>query len=135
MKEKGYTPKLAPETMGKINVFGSVEEIHKLCEETGCECCIDFAHVLARYKDYRFKETLELFKNLEEFHIHFSGIEYSDKGERKHIPTEKAEIKKLFSNLPTEKQCIVINESPSMIDDCIESLEIYNSLTLRPDIK
>src|SRR3989344_9643234 len=41
IKNKKYTPKLAPETMGKINVFGSVEEISRLSKETGCEFCID----------------------------------------------------------------------------------------------
>jgi endonuclease IV len=36
--------------MGKINVFGSVEEISDLVKETGCSFCIDFAHILARDK-------------------------------------------------------------------------------------
>ena len=62
IKKKKYTPKLAPETTGKVNVFGSVDEIYRLCEETGCEFCIDFAHILARYKLYNFNETG--FKNL-----------------------------------------------------------------------
>jgi len=71
IKKEKYTPKLAPEIMGKINVFGSVEEISRLVRETGCSFCIDFAHVLARYKSYRIKETLSEFKNAKELHIHF----------------------------------------------------------------
>ncbi len=125
MKEKGYTPKLAPETMGKINVFGSVEEISKLCEETGCECCIDFAHILARYKDYKFKETLELFKKSKELHIHFSGIEYGEKGEKNHKKTTKEEIQKLLSVLPKDKNIVVINESPDQLQDSLVSIKLY----------
>src|SRR6056297_2992713 len=48
IKEKNYNIKLAPETTGKVNVFGSVEEISSLVKETGCGFCIDFAHILAR---------------------------------------------------------------------------------------
>ena len=124
IKAKGYTPKLAPETMGKINVFGSVEEIHKLYEETNCEFCIDFAHVLARYKDYRFKETLELFKKSKELHIHFSGIEYGEKGEKNHKKTTKEEIQKLLSALPKDKEIVIINESPDQLQDSLVSLKM-----------
>jgi deoxyribonuclease-4 len=95
-KAKDYTPLLAPETMGKINVFGSVEEISSLVKDTKCDCCIDFAHILARYKDYNFKETLNLFKDLKELHIHFSGIEYGEKGEKNHKKTSEKEIISLW---------------------------------------
>src|SRR3989344_9696215 len=47
-KEKKYTPELAPETTGKVNVFGSVDETARLARDTGCSFCIDFAHILAR---------------------------------------------------------------------------------------
>ena len=43
IKKRKYDVKLAPETMGKINVFGSVSEIKKLIHETGCSCCVDFS--------------------------------------------------------------------------------------------
>jgi deoxyribonuclease-4 len=124
-KEKGYTPKLAPETMGKINVFGSIEEISRLVRDTGCHACIDFAHVLARSGgDYRFKETLKLFENLEELHIHFSGMIFGEKGEKKHKPTESEEWELLLGSLPKDKKIVIINESPTMIDDSVEGLKI-----------
>ena len=50
IRKNGWKINIAPETMGKINVFGSVEEISRLAKETGCAFCIDFAHVLAREK-------------------------------------------------------------------------------------
>ncbi|MEA3414350.1 MAG: TIM barrel protein [Nanoarchaeota archaeon] len=130
-KKEKYTPKLAPEIMGKINVFGSIDEIAQLVKDTQCHACIDFAHILARYQgDYKFKETLEKFKKLEELHIHFSGIIYSEKGEKKHKITETKEIKELLKNLPKNKSIVVINESPEQIKDTLKSLEIYKKLAV-----
>ena len=128
-KEKKYTPKLAPETMGKINVFGSIEEIAQLVQDTKCHACIDFAHILARYQDgYRVKEALKEFNDLEELHLHFSGIEYGEKGERKHKKTKISEWKELLKELPKNKEILLLCESPSMIEDSIEGIEVYNSL-------
>lgn len=126
-KEKNYTPELAPETMGKINVFGSIEEIAQLVRDTKCHACIDFAHIFARSGgDYRFKETLKLFESLDELHIHFSGMIYGEKGERKHKSTENEEWKLLLENLPKNKKIVIINESPTMIEDSVSGIEIYS---------
>lgn len=128
IKEKHYTPKLAPEMMGKVNVFGSVDEITKLVQDTGCSCCIDFAHILARYREYKFDEVLENFKDVKDLHIHFSGIVYGDKGEKHHKKTPEEDLRKLVSHLPKDKEITIINESPDMIEDSIEGLKIYKSL-------
>jgi len=127
-KEKAYTPKLAPEMMGKINVFGSVEEITKLTKDTGCGCCIDFAHILARYKEYRFDEVLEKFKDTKDLHIHFSGIVYGDKGEKHHKKTPEEDLKKLIEHLPEDKEITIINESPDMIEDSSAGIKILEEL-------
>lgn len=126
IKEKKYTPNLAPEVMGKINVFGSVEEIHSLVEQTGCDFCLDFAHILARYKKYGFKKVFSLFKNYEKFHIHFSGIECGEKGEKHHKVTPSEEWKKLLENLPENKKITIINESPDPVQDSLNGLQICN---------
>lgn len=128
IKEKKYIPKLAPETSGKINVFGSLEEIHKLVEETGCSFCIDFAHVLARYKTYRIKDALKLFGKSKEMHIHFSGIEHGEKGEKRHLRTSKENWKDLLLHLPKNKNIIIINESPSPVEDAYSGKKIYDEL-------
>ncbi|MFH1290596.1 MAG: TIM barrel protein, partial [Nanoarchaeota archaeon] len=75
LKENKWKIELAPETMGKVNVFGSVEEISKLVKETGCGFCIDFAHILARDKAVDYKKIERLFPR-REWHCHFSGIVY-----------------------------------------------------------
>jgi deoxyribonuclease-4 len=132
IKVKKYRPKLAPETTGKVNVFGSINEIENLVKDTGCGFCIDFAHILARYKKYKFKEILEKFKDHKELHIHFSGIEYGKKGERYHKKTEEGEWKKLLENLSKisrDKEVIIINESPDPMGDSVLGLRIFQELS------
>jgi len=118
--------KIAPETMGKVNVFGSIEEISRLVKDTGCAFCIDFAHILAREKKVDFEKVAELFPG-NEWHCHFSGIIYGDKGEKQHKSTEKTEWKNLFDNLnkiAKDKEIRIINESPTMVEDCVEGIKI-----------
>jgi len=121
IKEKKWNVKLCPETMGKINVFGSVEEISRLVKETGCSFCIDFAHILARYKKVK-----KLFPE-KEWHCHFSGIEYGEKGEKNHIDIKKEQWKELFENLPKDKDITIVCESPGRIENCVEGLEVLNN--------
>ncbi len=124
-KKQHFTPKLAPETTGKINVFGSIDEIAKLTKQTKCSFCLDFAHILARYKDYMFNEAEKSFGKYKEWHVHFSGIEYGEKGEKNHKKTPEREMKKLLSSLPKNKNIIIINESPSPVEDSVLGLRLY----------
>ena len=123
-KEKHYTPKLAPETIGKINVFGSVEEIASLVKQTGCEFCIDFAHILAREKKIDY-ELIEKSFPQKKWHVHFSGIEYGEKGEKRHKRTDEEELKNLLKNLPRNRDITIINESPEPVGDSILGLKLY----------
>jgi endonuclease IV len=66
-----------------------------------------------------------LFKE-KEWHIHFSGIEYGEKGEKRHLTTKRKEWIELFRNLPKDKKIYLINESPTMIEDCIEGISLLN---------
>ncbi len=89
---------LAPEIAGKINAYGSVDEIIRLCSDVeGTVPTIDWAHLHARRvgnfgvkQDYldiltRFEDTLgDLFVN--NMHFHVSGIKFTDKGEAAHRP-------------------------------------------------
>ncbi|HIG52068.1 endonuclease IV [Candidatus Parvarchaeota archaeon] len=121
IKKEKWKIKLAPETMGKVNVFGSIDEISRLVKETDCSFCIDFAHILAREKIVDYEKVRKLFLH-KEWHIHFSGIIYGEKGEKKHKTTEKREWEELLNNLPKDKKLIIINESPTMIDDSLEGI-------------
>lgn len=127
INKKGWKIKIAPETMGKVNVFGSVEEISRLVNETGCSFCIDFAHILAREKKVDYEKIEKAFPG-KEWHVHFSGIVYGDKGEKHHISTEKKAWKELLENLPKDREVRIINESPTMIEDSVEGMKIWGKI-------
>ena len=127
IKKNKWDVKLAPEVMGKINVFGSVEEIKRLVDETGCEFCLDFAHIEAREKKIDFENIKKLFGKEKYWHCHFSGIEYGEKGEKKHIKTKKEKWEELLKNLPSDKKIVIINESPEPVEDSIKGLEILKN--------
>ena len=123
VKKNKWKVRLCPETMGKINVFGSPEEISQLVKETGCGFCIDFAHILAREKKVDFEKIKKLFPQ-EEWHCHFSGIEYGEKGEKHHEDLEKKDWENLFEKLPKNKKINIVCESPSRIENSIEGIRI-----------
>ncbi len=124
IKKNKWKINIAAETTGKINVFGSLDEIKRLVKETGCSFTIDFAHILAREKIVDYEKIKKLFEKYQSWHCHFSGIEYGEKGERKHKRTGKENWKKLLENLPKDKEIIIINESPYDIEDSMEGLSL-----------
>lgn len=126
IKEKKWKIEIAPETMGKINVFGSIEEISRLVNETSCSFCLDFAHILAREKKIDFEKINSLFPQ-NKWHCHFSGIIYGEKGEKHHKTTEKNEWENLLKNLPEDKDICIINESPTLVKDSVLGLKLWES--------
>jgi len=115
---------LAPETTGKASQFGSLDELVKMKKETGCGICIDFSHLKARengkisYEEMAGKISKA---HLGHIHCHFSGIEFTEKGERRHLLTPEKEIKELFSALKKHSiDCTIINESPDPLGDVIK---------------
>ncbi len=125
--KKKWKIKLGVETMGKVNVFGSLEEISRLVNETGCSFCIDFAHILARDKKVDYARVERLFPQ-KEWHVHFSGIVYGEKGEKHHRDTEEGEWGELLKNLPKDKDIRIISESPSPFEDAKQGLRILKRL-------
>ncbi|MEM4230548.1 MAG: TIM barrel protein [Candidatus Pacearchaeota archaeon] len=119
----------APETMGKINVFGDMDEILRLVKETGCSFCIDFAHLYARsLGKLGYKEMYEKIKSFPNLHCHFSGINFGAKGELNHKITPESELKKLLEVFPKNKEVVIINESPLPVEDSIKGLKIWKKL-------
>ncbi|MFA5060797.1 MAG: TIM barrel protein [Candidatus Pacearchaeota archaeon] len=128
IKKNKWDVEICPETMGKVNVFGSIEDISNLAKETGCSFCIDFAHILARYKENKFDE-IEKFFPQKRWHCHFSGIEYGEKGEKKHLVTSEENWKGLFNFLKNlDKEIVIINESPRSLEDSVNGLKILNKM-------
>ena len=125
IKKNKWNVDLCPEITGKINVFGSIDEIADLVKDTGCSFCIDLAHILARYKEYKFEEVKKAFPQ-KKWHIHFSGIEYGDKGERNHKKTGIGDWKKILTFLKKlDKDVVLICESPAPVKDSIEGNKIW----------
>lgn len=91
---------LCPETMGKINQLGDFDEVMALCSlDERLLPCIDFGHLYARTLGALegYEATAALFDKMENllgrerasrFHSHFSHIEYSKGGEKKHLILE-----------------------------------------------
>lgn len=91
---------ICPETMGKVNQLGTLEEVIELCKiDERLIPCIDFGHLNAR--DLGILKTKEDFEQifikirdnlgterLKNFHSHFSKIEYSAGGEKRHLTFE-----------------------------------------------
>ena len=126
VKKNKWEVDIAPEIMGRVNVFGGSDEIFSLVKDTGCSFCIDFAHLLAREKSVDYEKIKKFFPH-KKWHVHFSGIIYGDKGEKKHKTTTRQEWKELIKNLPKDKEIVIINESPTMIEDCAEGLSVLHS--------
>lgn len=93
--------RFCPETMGKINQLGNLEEVLELAAlDESFLPCIDFGHLNARTlggvnSKEAFEGILESIENklgserLKVFHSHFSKIEYTQKGgELKHLTFE-----------------------------------------------
>lgn len=131
VRERNWNVILCPELMGKINVFGSIDEIAEVVNDTGCSCCIDFAHVLARYQgEDKFMEIEKAFLNMKEWHCHFSGIIYTNKGEKQHRHVEEREWKHLLNFLKKldKKEITLICESPDPLGDSKEGLDIWKKI-------
>jgi len=128
---------LCPETMGKHGQLGTVDEVITICKDLGVNRvrpCIDFGHVYARnlgkLKGRRLYESVfeqleqELGSNItQHLHIHYSKIEFTQKGEKKHHPNTSTwgpEIDPLFEFIQEQNLTpIIINESPELEPDAV----------------
>ncbi len=133
LKSAGNPVTLRPETMGKSAMLGSLEDTLAMAKALpGVEPCIDFAHLHARPGDGsvntydEFSHILELYGNalgeraLTRLHIHLSGIQYGEKGEKEHLPLKESDLNLagLFKALAAfQCQGRILCESPIMEDD------------------
>ena len=142
LKGNGIKIWVRPETTGKATQWGDLEEIVRLSKEFDFVLpCVDFSHLHARYtgKVNTYNEFAEIFeymgnelgqKSLENFHAHIAGIEYSDKGERKHLMLEESDfnykdLMKAFADFSVKG--VVVCESPVMEEDAVLLKKTYKS--------
>jgi deoxyribonuclease-4 len=103
---EGIQVTLRPETMGKSAMFGSLDEVLRLSQDVpGVAPCIDWAHLHARSGDGSFNSYAEFAAALtavrdtlgtdalRHLHSHLSGIGYTAKGEKEHLPLNEADLR------------------------------------------
>ncbi|MBM3200269.1 TIM barrel protein [Candidatus Woesearchaeota archaeon] len=132
IKIKGWDVRLSPETTGKSSAFGSFDEVLRLVKDAKCGFCVDFAHLYARQQGkIDFAEVLDKLKKFKHVHSHFSGIQFTDKGERNHLnigdggPSFKSLAEEL---LRRDIDITIICESPSTWADSLRMKEVFQGL-------
>src|SRR3989344_9162331 len=143
LKEEGIKIWVRPETTGKVSQIGNFEECIKISQEfDNILPCIDFAHLHSRSNGKfntheEFKEILTRYekalgkKALENMHIHMSGINYGEKGEKNHLELKDSDMnyRDLMKALK-EFRCrgVVISESPNLETDALLMKKTYDSM-------
>lgn len=114
-----------PETMGKLGQIGTIEEIVRFCKLDKIYIpAVDFGHINAREfgslkteKDYLDRLNFMVdnlgYEKMKHFHIHFSKIEYSAKGEVRHLTFEDNHYGPEFA--PLAKALKKLNLEPYII--------------------
>ena len=137
-----------PETMGKLAQIGTLEEIVRFCKIDAVYLpAVDFGHLNAREQgslktvsDY--KERLEYmiselgYERVKNFHVHFSKIQYSEKGEVRHLTFEDsvygpdfAPLAKALKELKLEPY-IVSESAGTQAEDAMEMKRVYEGTVL-----
>ncbi len=134
---------LRPELTGKPTQFGDLDELIRLSLEVeGVLPCVDFSHYHARYagayNSYDdFRGVLEKLGNalgekaLKTLHVHLSGIEFTPKGEKKHLVAAESQfdyksVLKALRNFDAEGR--VICESPNVEEDALLFQKTYKRI-------
>jgi deoxyribonuclease-4 len=135
LREKNIFVTLRPETMGKSAMLGSLEDtLDMSLAMDGVQPCLDFPHLHARTGDGSMNSydewaaVLRLYAErlgdtaLEDLHIHMSGIEYTEKGEKNHLRLDEADLDlEAILQALREFNCSgrILCESPVLEEDAI----------------
>lgn len=138
---KNFT--FAPETTGKRSQLGNLDEIIDICQSFDHFApTIDFAHLHARGRgcikgadDYhkilgKLENGLGIGSGSESLHCHFTRIEYTDAGERKHHVLNETEygppLEELFEALVNcGWNATIICETPFLERDALLMQQMY----------
>ncbi len=153
LDEQGYDDYiLCPETMGKIGQLGTLAEVLEICKlDSRLVPCIDFGHLNARtLGDIKTKEDyrtilLTMADELQDeraksFHVHFSKIEYTNGGEKRHLTFEDTQYGPEFE--PLMELFVQYNLTPTVIcesdgtqtEDAATMRNFYRGLLLPPQL-
>ena len=143
LAQENNTIWVRPETTGKATQWGDLEEIVQLSKTFEQVLpCVDFSHLHARtngdYNTYdEFAKIFDTIGNsigqyaLENFHAHLAGIDYGEKGEKKHLILQESDMNykdllKAFKDFNIKG--VLVCESPNIEDDTVLLKEYYESL-------
>jgi len=129
-EKKEWTPKIGLELMGKVASWGTLDEIATVCKQVPRAVpVLDLAHYHARYQgklktEKDFEDLLVKYETIktDSLHAHFSGINYSEKGERNHLPLSAKEPDYQLAVKPLKKRkydITLICESPLLEQDAL----------------
>jgi len=136
---------ICPETMGKINQLGDVDEIIELCTiDERIIPTLDFGHLHARARGglNNCEDYDKIFDNIESklgqeklkhFHCHFSRIEFTQGGEKKHWTLSDIQFGPEFVFLAQvlikrKLEPVIISESRgTMAEDAAKLKNIYET--------
>lgn len=137
---------ICPETMGKINQLGTLEEVLELCTvDERFLPAVDFGHLNARTlggiktrEDYA--KMLDLIEDrlgrdrTSDMHIHFSKIMYTSGGEKAHLTFEDEKYGPRFEPLMEElrkrglQPSIICESDGTQAEDAAEMKRYYEGL-------
>ena len=116
-------------------MLGSLNDTLQMSLEIeGVQPCFDVAHLFARPGDGsmnsydHWARALEAYGNklgedsLNQLHIHISGIDYGEKGEKEHLPLDESEFNyKSFLKVLDDFNCQgrILCESPTLEEDAL----------------
>ena len=135
------------ETMGKLNQLGTLEEVIEICKIDKRLCpVVDFGHLNARNLGSYFtseEDYIRVYDAISEglggeyaenLHCHFSKIEYSAGGEKKHLTFEDRTFGPAFEPLINAlvrvgvNSRIICESDGTMAEDALTMKEYYLSL-------
>jgi deoxyribonuclease-4 len=139
---------ICPEVLGKHNQLGTLEEIMEMCKvDERIIPTIDFGHIHARglgrlNSEEDFASVIDIIENsignerTRQIHCHFSRIEYSKGGEKKHWNFADKQYGPEFEHLAPvlvkrKMEPVIICESRGMMaEDALTMKNIYEQILL-----
>jgi deoxyribonuclease-4 len=127
IEDNDWDVRLGLETTGKVSQFGTVDEIITICKgNRHCVPVIDWAHIYAKYQGKAdFKSILSnvIEAGYARLHTHFSNIEFTEKGEKRHLTIDHRqpdfrEVARIILKSDV-KGINIISESPVLEQDAL----------------
>jgi deoxyribonuclease-4 len=137
---------ICPEVLGKLNQLGSLEEILEMCSiDERLIPTIDFGHLHARgmgalNSAEDFEKVIDVIENklgserMRKLHSHFSRIEFTKGGEKKHWTIDDTQYGPEFEHLAEvlhkkNMEPVIICESrDKMAEDALKLKQIYENV-------